>query len=89
MKKEAQQHLKEAFSQKILAPISYVNSAAIKLEDGDLKGALADADAAISKDKWLKEAYELRAQIKSKLGNGAGADIDNQMAKLLISHFDL
>lgn len=45
-KKEAEQHLAQAFSQKMVAPISYVNRAAVRLENGDAKAALADADTA-------------------------------------------
>ncbi len=89
MKAEAQQHLKEAFAQKILAPISYVNRAAIKLEDGDVTSALADADVAVKQDKWLKEGFEVRAAIKAKLGDSAVADADTKTANKLISHFDL
>ncbi len=89
MKKEAQQHLAQAFAGKMVAPISYVNRAAIKLENGDAKAALADAEAAVKQDRWLKEGYEVRAEIRRKLGDAAGAEKDAEQAKKLISHLDI
>ncbi len=89
MKKEAQQHLAQAFAGKMVAPISYVNRSAIKLENGDAKAALADADTAVKQDQWLKEGYEVRAEIRKKLGDAAGAEKDAEQAKKLISHLDI
>lgn len=88
-KKEAEQHLAQAFSVKVVAPISYVNRATIKLENGDAKAALTDADTAVKQDPWLKEGYEVRAEIRKKLGDAAGADADAAQAKKLISHLDI
>ncbi|PZM80377.1 MAG: hypothetical protein DKT66_14030 [Candidatus Melainabacteria bacterium] len=88
-KKEAEQHLAQAFSQKMVAPISYVNRAAVRLENGDAKAALADADTAVKQDRWLKEGYEVRSEIRKKLGDAAGAEKDAEEAKKLISHMDL
>lgn len=89
MKKEAAQHIAQAFASKIVAPISYVNKATIELENGDAKAALADANEAVKQDKWLKEAYAMRAKVKRKLGDNAGAETDEAEAKKLISHYDL
>lgn len=89
MKKEAEQHLAKAFSAKMVAPISFVNRAAVKLENNDTKAALADANTAVKRDEWLKEGYEVRAQIRRKFGDAAGAEKDEEQAKKLVSHFDL
>ena len=88
-KKEAEQHLAQAFSAKMVAPISYVNRAAVRLENGDAKAALADADTAVKQDRWLKEGYEVRSEIRKKLGDAAGSASDAEEATKLISHFDL
>ncbi|MCC6979833.1 MAG: protein kinase [Candidatus Melainabacteria bacterium] len=89
MKKEAAQHIAQAFASKVVAPISYVNKATIELENGDAKAALADANAAVKQDKWLKEGYAIRAKAKQKLGDSAGAEADEAEANKLISHYDL
>lgn len=89
MKKEAAEHIAKAFEAKKLEPISYVNRAAIALEDGNAKAALADADTALKRDRWLKEAYAMRSEIKNKLGDSAGAEKDFEQSKKLFSHLDL
>lgn len=89
MKKEAAQHLAQSFATKVVAPINYVNRAAIELENGDNKAALAAANTAVKQDKWLKEAFEIRAEIKKKTGDATGASADEAEAKKLFSHFDL
>lgn len=89
MKKEAEQHFAEAFKAKMVAPISFVNSAAAKLENGDALGALADANAAVKRDLWLKEAYEIRAAIRKKLNDPVSAAKDTREASYMLSHFDI
>lgn len=89
MKKEAAKHLAQGFATKVVAPINYVNKAAIELENGDTKAALADANTAVKLDKWLKEAYEIRSEIRMKTGDNVGATADEAVANKLFSHFDL
>ncbi len=72
---------------KKLEPISYVNRAAIALENGDAKAALADADTALKRDKWLMEGYAMRSEIKKKLGDSAGAEKDLEQSKKLFFSF--
>ena len=86
---DAQQHMARAFTAKELEPISHVNRAAVELENGQTKEALADATTAISKDPWLKEAYAMRADIRQKLNDNAGAADDKNKAEKLISHLDI
>jgi predicted Zn-dependent protease len=88
MKKEAEQHLAQAFASNMVAPINYVNRAAVKLKNGDAKTALADADVAVTRDKWLTKGYEVRSEIRKKLGDAAGSESDAAEAKKLFSHFD-
>lgn len=72
----------------MVAPISFVNSAAAKLENGDALGALVDANAAVKRDQWLKEVYEVRREIRKKLKDEVSAKDDTEEATKLFSHFD-
>jgi serine/threonine protein kinase len=88
MKAEAQEHINKALEAKAIAPIIFVNRAKIDFANGEPKSALEFADKAISQDPFLKEAYEVRAEIRKKLGNAAGANDDSNKAKGLFSHLD-
>jgi serine/threonine protein kinase/Tfp pilus assembly protein PilF len=88
MKAEAQEHINKALQAKAIAPIILVNRAKIDFANGDNQKALEYADKAISRDPYLKEAYEARVEIRKKLGNAAGATDDANKAKNLFSHLD-
>lgn len=84
----ASKHIAKAFAPPEVPPIVYVNRATIRLNDGDLKGAMDDANSALSKDPWLKEGYEVRASVHEKMNAGNDARLDREKAAKLTSHLD-
>jgi tetratricopeptide (TPR) repeat protein len=78
-----------AFKDSAPPPVVYKNKAAVELNDGALAQAMNDINQALKMDPWLKEAYEVRAQIYAKQGAKSKSDEDNSKAKQLVSHLDL
>jgi tetratricopeptide (TPR) repeat protein len=89
MNADAAMHMAKAFQSGTPTPIMNVIRAAVALHNGDVKTALADANTALSKDKWLKEGYQVRSQIYKKMNESAKAQEDQTKADGLVSHFDL
>jgi serine/threonine protein kinase/lipoprotein NlpI len=88
MKGSAGLHIKNAFQSGELPPIVYVNRATIELKNQQLSAALADANAALDEDRWLKEGYETRARILEAMHKTGEATKDKEKAQSLISHLD-
>lgn len=88
MPKEADAHIEKAFDAFTFPPIVFVNRAAIEMDKGDLKKALEYADMALQRDKFLKEGYLLRSEIRRKLKDDKGAADDKALGDKLLSHFD-
>lgn len=88
MTKEATAHLAQAFKSKSLPPIVYVNRATIELAHSDRKAAMADANKALSIDRFLKEGYQIRAKVNTASGDTAAAQKDADKAAKLFSQLD-
>ncbi|MFN8657162.1 MAG: protein kinase [Candidatus Obscuribacterales bacterium] len=89
MKKESDADLKAAFQVKSIPAMVYVHRAAIRLNNGDSNGALADANQALKMDPFLREAYEMRANIYRKLNNEFAAKADAFKASRMTRRIDL
>jgi serine/threonine protein kinase/Tfp pilus assembly protein PilF len=90
MREKAKEHILKAFEHgDVQPPIVYANKAAVELDQGDKTTALKDANKALSLDPWLKEGYQIRAQIYDRLQDPAAATADRSKAAGLLTHLDL
>jgi serine/threonine protein kinase/uncharacterized protein HemY len=72
----------------IQPPIVYANRARVELMQGLKQAALQDANQAIKRDPWLKDGYEVRADVEKSLGDLEASGRDQTKAKALFSHLD-
>jgi tetratricopeptide (TPR) repeat protein len=69
-------------------PIVYANRARIELMQGLKQAALQDANQAIKRDPWLKDGYQVRADVEKSLGDLEASGRDQTKAKALFTHLD-
>ena len=86
MSAQAKEHAAQAIKPQPMAPILYVNDAAICLRNGETKEALKDCNTALAVDPYLKEGYELRAKIFETMGATTKSSADKQSGDKVITH---